>query len=118
MSDEIHIESVRKQLFDKLIKEKAFWSYNMKATTPSDISDEVLIALTYKYLDLQEIDLLKRVFSANKLKDSWIKYLLPEGDYLYTLNRFLAWYCFDIKHPDSYLKAMTTRYHNKLINNA
>lgn len=113
-----HIVKIKKQLFDKLIKENIFWSYNMSATGLGDVPDELLIALTYKYLDISEINLLKEVYPFNKLKSSWKKYLLPEGAYLYSLNRFLAWYCFNIKNPDSYLKGMETRHFNKLLKNA
>ena len=50
----------------------------------------------------------------SKIKNSWVKYLIPEGHYLFTLNRFLAWYYFDIKKPDVYLKSMETRRLNQI----
>ncbi len=74
-----------------------------------------MIALTMRYLDLQEIKLLFRIFSYKKIKDAWKKILVPEGDYLYTLNRFFAWYYFKAKNPDSYLKSLQTRHLNALL---
>lgn len=106
---EHRVDEVRKYLFSKLIEEKVFWSYNMVETDPSDISDEMLISLTLKYLDLNEINLLKEIFPIKTIKYAWIKYLLPEGSYLFTLNRFIAWYIFNIKKPDTYIKRMETR---------
>lgn len=41
--------------------------------------------------------------------------MVVQGDYYYSLNRFIAWYYFDIRYPDRYLKAMMTRHLNKLI---
>lgn len=106
--------SIRNTLITKLIEEKVFWSYDLKVTKIVDISDDHLIALTLKYMDLQEINQLKEIFSMSKIKKSWIENLLPEGPYLYSLNRFLAWYIFDIKNPDIYLKRMHTHQLNKL----
>lgn len=113
-SQKKHIE-IRSQLISKLINEKVFWSYNISDTEINTISDSQLISLTLRYLDLNEINSLKKIFTISKMKEAWIKYLIPEGEYLHTLNRFLAWYYFDIKKPDIYLKSMQTRHINKLI---
>ena len=62
-----------------------------------------------RYLDLQEIRQLFSIFPKRKIKSAWINLLVPEGDFLYTLNRFFAWYYFKAKRPDSYLKSLQTR---------
>lgn len=108
------IGDVRLGLFKKLEAEHALWSYDTTAMDFSAVSDEQLIALTMRYLDLSEIKLLFTIFSKKKIKDAWRKLLVPEGEYLYTLNRFFAWYYFDAKHPDAYLKSLLTRHLNRL----
>lgn len=100
----------------KLLKEEnAFWSYDPASITTDNIGDDRLIALTLRYLDLKEIDSLFEIYSYKKVKDAWRKILVPEGDYLYTLNRFLAWYYFKAKNPRSYLRSLETRHLNALI---
>ena len=107
---------IKQFLLDSLKKEKAFWSYDEASVTIESISDELLIALTLRYLDLDEINLLFIIYSQRKIKEAWKKVLVPEGEYLFSLNRFIAWYYFDIKNPDTYLKSLITRHINKLIN--
>lgn len=106
---------VRAHLFQKLKNENVFWSYAPESVTLSAINDENLIALTMRYLDLSEIEQLFTIFSMRKIKEAWKKLLIPEGEYLYTLNRFFAWYYFKAKHPDTYLKSLQTRYLNRLV---
>lgn len=108
-------EKVKLKLVEMLKLENAFWSYDPKAIEADRISDENLIALTFRHLDLEEINLLYTVFSAKKIKDVWKEKLVPEGHYLYTLNRFFAWYYFGAKNPDRYLKYLETRHLNKLL---
>jgi len=45
----------------------------------------------------------------------WLDYLVPQAEYLYTLNRFFAWYYFKAKKPDAYIKSMATRHLNKMF---
>lgn len=49
-------EDIKRILFDKLIAEKSFWSYDM--TGIDMVSDEILILKTLIHLDMHEIDLL------------------------------------------------------------
>ena len=63
----------------------------MTDMTAESLPDDQLIALTLRHLDL------------------------PEGEYLSTLNRFLAWYYFDAKRPDVYLKSLITRHNKRLL---
>ncbi len=106
--------SVKSNLLSKLKEEKAFWSYDQDTVVLSNISDDELIAQTMRYLDLPEIKQLFSIFSFTKIKRAWMRLLVPEGEYLFTLNRFFAWYYFKAKNPDSYLKSLYTRYLNSL----
>ena len=101
-------------LIEKLKEENAFWSYRQDSIRGDNVDDDNLIAWTLRHLDLDEINLLFSLYSKRKVKSAWRRLLVPEGDYLYTLNRFFAWYYFDAKRPDSYLKSLQTRYLNNL----
>lgn len=110
-----YASQIKNELFRQLKEEKAFWSYAPDSVNLESISDERLIAFTLRFLDLPEIDLLFKIFTTDKIKTAWKKFLVPEGEYLYTLNRFLAWYYFNAKNPDAYLKSLQTRCLNKLL---
>lgn len=100
----------------QLKDEKAFWSYSSDSVNEKNIGDDQLIAFVMRYLDLPEIKQLFNIFPYRKIKNAWKKMLVPESEYLYTLNRFFAWYYFKAKNPDSYLKALQTRHLNSILN--
>ena len=103
---------VKSTLLSKLKQENCFWSFNEDAV--SNISDDMLIEKTLQYLDLDDIDLLFQIYPYRKVKQVWLEHLVPQEEYLYALNRFLAWYYFKAKSPDTYIKSMATRHHNKM----
>lgn len=107
------IQQTSHNLIQKLKAENCFWSFSENSI--KDVPDDILIEKTLVYLDLPEIDSLFQLFSFKKIKRVWLEQLVPQGEYLYSLNRFLAWYYFHIKRPDQYLKAMTTRHFNKMF---
>lgn len=107
-------ELIKSKLLEQLKQEGAFWSYDSGSITCQNIPDDRFIALTMRYLDLEEINLLFKVYSYKDIKEAWKKLLVPEGEYLYTLNRFFAWYYFRAKRPDAYLKSLLTRHLNSL----
>lgn len=115
ISDKKEIRAIKIMLLESLRQEKVFWSYTPESISVDSIDDDQLIALTLRYLDLPEIKHLFSIFSMRKIKSAWIRLLVPEGEYLYTLNRFLSWYYFKVKNPDIYLKSLETRYLNRLI---
>lgn len=110
------VRAIKESLFEKLKQENAFWSYAPESVTLDNLPDDRLIALTMRYLDLDEIKDLFRIFSHRRIKDAWKRLLVPEGEYLYTLNRFFAWYYFKAKRPDAYLKSLQTRHLNSILN--
>lgn len=105
-------DSIKADLVEKLKQEHCFWSFHENSI--KDVPDSILIEKTLLYLDIEEIKQLFVVYSFKKIKQIWLKSLVPQGAYLYTLNRFLAWYFFKAKKPDAYLKNMETRYFNAL----
>lgn len=114
IKDKVEIKAIKEQLLSRLKAEHAFWSYEPESINATTVSDERLIALTMRYLDIDEIKQLFTIFSFNKVKHAWKKLLIPEGEYLYTLNRFFAWYYFKAKNPDAYVKSLATRHLNKM----
>jgi len=114
--DKAHNQKIKSKLLEQLKEENAFWSYSSESISLDSVNDDQLIALTMRYLDLPEIKLLFNIFPFKKIKNAWRHLLVPEGEYLYTLNRFFAWYYFKAKKPDSYLKSLQTRQLNLIIN--
>lgn len=106
-------DAVKQELLSKLKQEHCFWSY--KEDSIEDVSDEILIEKTLLYLDLDEINQLFLIFPFKKIKQVWLDHLIPQEEYLYTLNRFFAWYYFKAKRPDAYIKSMATRHFNKML---
>lgn len=106
---------IKRHLLEKLKEENAFWSYDPESVSVGTIKDDILIANTLRYLDLPDINQLFIIYSKPKIKEAWRDLLVPEGDYLHTLNRFFAWFYFDAKNPDAYLKSLQTRHINKLL---
>lgn len=103
--------SPRAYLIKELRDNNVFWSYS--DVKNSDIDDDTLIEKTLRYLDLDEIKILFEMFSEKNIKRVWLERLVIQGDYLYTLNKFIAWYYFKAKRPGQYVKAMETKYINK-----
>lgn len=101
----------RTYLVKELRDNNVFWSYS--DVENSAIDDDTLIEKTLRYLDIDEINILFEMFSEKDIKRVWLERLVPQGDYLYTLNKFIAWYYFKAKRPGQYVKAMETKYINK-----
>lgn len=106
-------DEIKQELLAKLKQEHCFWSFNEDSI--KDISDDMLIEKTLLHLDLDEINQLFLIYSFKKIKQVWLDYLIPQEEYLYTLNRFFAWYYFKAKKPDAYIKSMATRHLNKML---
>ena len=105
----IFVHDIKKILLKELKNNHVFWSYNNAKITIRSISDEMLIQKTLTHLDIKEINLLFHYYKPNFIKKVWREQMAIQGDYLRTLNRFLAWYYFDIKKPDKYLKTIETK---------
>ena len=106
-------QDIKEKLLDQIKQEHCFWSFNEEAI--KEVPDDILIEKTLLHLDMEEIKQLFLLYPFKKIKRVWLDYLVPQGEYLYTLNRFLAWYFFKVKRPDAYIKSMATRHLNKLL---
>lgn len=116
IKDKGKIKEIKRGLLALLKGEHAFWSYEEDSISIESVSDDQLISMTMRYLDIPEIRQLFTIYPYRKIKEAWKRYLVPEGEYLYTLNRFFAWYYFKAKKPDAYLKSLETRHINSLFN--
>ena len=81
------INAVKQELLSKLKQEHCFWSYNESSI--KDIPDDILIEKTLLHLDLEEINQLFLIYPFRKIKQVWLDNLVPQEDYLYTLNSYL-----------------------------
>ena len=106
-------DAIKSDLLERLKQEHCFWSFHEDSI--QNVSDDILIEKTLLYLDMEEIKQLFTIYPLKKIKRVWLATLVPQGTYLYTLNRFLAWYFFNIQKPDTDIKAMTTRHFNALL---
>ena len=102
---------MKQYLIGRLKKENAFWSYNVDAI--KDVPDDILVELVLLHLDLDDIDKLFTIYSRQFIKNAWIQNVIPLGDRYYVLNKFYAWYYFQMKKPEAYVKSMETRQLNK-----
>jgi hypothetical protein len=57
-------------------------------------------------LDLDEIDILFRLFKKDLIKRVWEENILKQEPYYHGLNRFFAWFYFSIENPDEYIKGI------------
>ncbi len=88
----------------KLRKHNSFWSFDMENQT--SVPAEILIEKTLVYLDIEDINLLFKIYPYNKIKQVWRDRLAIQGPYYARLNKLLAWMYFDIKNPERYLKTI------------
>ena len=97
----------KEQLIEKLLKHHSFWSFDLQHLP--EINDDILIEKTLVYLDIEDINMLFKIFPHKKIKQVWLERLSVQGNYYARLNNFLAWMYFDIKQPEKYLKRIENR---------
>lgn len=107
------VVDIRPHLVDKLKQEHCLWSYDNDSI--QDIPDDVLVELVMLYLDIDDIDLLFRLFDYKTVKRAWKENVVAQGERYYNLNCFFAWYYFHAKQPRRYVKALATRMLNKRL---
>ena len=109
-------EDAKKYLFKKLKKEHCFWSYDPKSVTFRNLTDDMLIYKTLVHLDIEEINLLFKIYGKEKIQEVWERELAIQGDYYRRLNKFLAYIYFDITEPEKYLKKIQRRHIKNITN--
>ncbi|GAB1415570.1 hypothetical protein MASR2M117_09760 [Paludibacter sp.] len=99
-------------LFDKLKDVNAFWSFNAKSI--NNIPDEILIEKTLIHLDMDDINLLFKMYSSYTIKKVWRNRLVIQGDYYRSLNKLIAGVYFDIKNPEKYINRVINEHYKQL----
>jgi len=105
-------QEIKEKLYRKLLAVNAFWSFDM--SNQKSIPDTVVITKTIVHLDIDEINLLFKVFPKNTIKKIWREELVIQGNYYKDINRLMAWMYFDIKKPDQYIKTIITKHYQKI----
>ncbi len=98
------IRDKRTFLIEKLKKENVFWPYESGSVKNDDLSDDFLIEKTLIHLDISEINILFAILPKKEIRRVWEEKMLPQGEYLFNLNKFLAWFYFDIHNDDEYVR--------------
>lgn len=96
-------------LYNKLRREGFFWSYDND--NPGVVSDDIIIEKTLMHLDYTDYQYLFNIYPKAKIKKVWVSNIATLGEYYYSLNYFIAWFCFGIKNPKRYL----SRIENQLL---
>ena len=109
----MQVSEIKGYLIKRLKEDNCLWSYNY--STIEDIPDDVLVELVMLYLDIDEINMLFRLYPYAVVKRAWLSNVVAQGERYYQLNTFFAWYYFHAKRPRSYVKAMATRMLNKKL---
>lgn len=102
---------LKQQLIQTLADKKAFWNYDPEFFKSSGFPEHILIPYTFIYGDVEEIKLLFRIYSKNKIKKNWINELLFDKRYE-KLNNYIAIIFFKIPDFNDFLKSVnyTSRY--------
>jgi hypothetical protein len=106
---------IKAYLEKRLKEEHSFWSFEKNSCR--NLSDWNLIKYVLIHLDLNDINYLFQIFPKQKIKKVWLDELIPQGNFLISMNICFALLYFDAKKPHQYVKTMETRQMNKLLKN-
>jgi len=103
---------MRSYLTNKLKNESAFWSFD--PTSLYEISDEMLIEKVLLHLDIDDVNLLFKLFHKQDIMKIWKEKILSQEPMNHQLNRLYLLLYFDIKDPDRYIRNYILRKHKTL----
>ncbi len=93
----------RSVLVRKLIGRNKFWSHDIESVL-RNISDEDIIENTLIYLDIDDINILFRIYPIKEIKKVWAMTMALQDNRYKDLNRFIAGCYFGVNNPDSYVR--------------
>jgi DNA invertase Pin-like site-specific DNA recombinase len=103
---------IRKELFNKLIESKAFWSY--PKVSYGTIPDEILIQKVIEELDINDIHKLFIIYNKNYIRKVWKNQMVAQDPYFRSLNILLAKLFFKIKKPEEYIHKVQKKFLNSV----
>ena len=106
-----NIINIDKKHFVSLLKE--MMQNQMGDSVRLNISDEDIIENTLIYLDIEDINILFRIYPLREIKKVWAETMAIQDNRYKDINRFIAGCYFGVKHPDSYVKRVKTHELNK-----
>jgi hypothetical protein len=108
-------QSTKPLLILRLRELGAFWSYALDA----NISDEVLIEEGLRWGDVEELQILFKLFAFKEIKRVWREKMLAD-ERIYRHNFYLAAIFFNIQNPKRYILPLQKKYnrYEKLNNSA
>ncbi len=101
-------EKLRKELFNKLIESKAFWSYSN--VNYAGISDDLLIQKVIIHLEINDIQKLFMLYNKTQIRKVWRNELVIQDPHYRSLNLLIAKLFFNIKKPEAYLNKVKREY--------
>ena len=107
-------QQIKAELFNKLIKKCAFWSYDPKSVTLENTTDEMLIYKVLVHLDIDEITQLFFIFNKEKIKSVWEEYLCIQAPYYHELNIMIGGIYFNIKDPNKHIQNIQKKHLKQL----
>lgn len=94
------------ELYIKLAKEGLFWGYDKSVAY---IGDDLLIEHAWLYGETDDISVLFKNFTKEKIIDVWNKKIVPDERF-YGLNYYFALIWFDIDEQEECLKNVAKKY--------
>ena len=103
---------MKSYLADQLKTEGAFWAFDPLSL--GEVPDEMLIEKVLLHLDLDDVNLLFRLFHKKDIMKILKEKILPQEPMNHQLNRLYLFLYFDIKDPDRYIRSFLNRKHKNL----
>lgn len=96
----------REELLQRLIVNKAFWSYDTKT---SKFNDEIIIEHCLIWGDVEDIKALFEIFDFEKIKQVWTERVIPRDIYEKD-NYYLGRIFFEIENIEEYIEINSKKY--------
>jgi len=96
------MDDIKRYLGKKLMEENSFWSFEKSSC--QNLSDWNLIKYVLLRLDLDDIKYLFQLYPKGQIKQVWLEELVPQGDFLLSMNICFALLFFGARNPRNMLK--------------
>jgi hypothetical protein len=97
-------EKVKYNLFEELVKHRAFWSFQNVRYEQFEGKDEYLIEKVLIHLSKEQVRKLFKLYPEKLIKQVWKQNILIQDPYFHYLNIYYATLFYPKKNPDKYVK--------------